>query len=206
MSGRLAYQVGNGRRVRFQMDKQCGDEPLCESFPSLFSISLSKKAWVSDVWNPDSNGGSWTFIFSRAFNDWEVELVEHFLQNIQAFKVQREEENRVIWTALSCDTFTVKYFYSILETIDSSSFPSGSIWRASVPHKVAFFAQEASWSKVLTLEQLQRRGHSLANRCFLCLSEVQMVDHVLLYCEKTRVLWNLFFFPSLLLLGFSLVQ
>ena len=31
--------------------------------------------------------------FSRAFNDWEVELVEHFLQKIQVFKVQREVED-----------------------------------------------------------------------------------------------------------------
>ena len=32
LSGRLAYQVGNGQRVRFWMDKWCGDEPLCFLF------------------------------------------------------------------------------------------------------------------------------------------------------------------------------
>ena len=51
------------------MDKWCGDEPLCELFPSLFSISLSKEAWVLDVWNPDGDGGGWTPLFSWAFND-----------------------------------------------------------------------------------------------------------------------------------------
>ena len=69
MSGRLAYQVGNEWRVRFWMDKWCGNEPLCEPFHFLFSISLSKEAWVSNVWNPDSDGGSWTSLFLRAFND-----------------------------------------------------------------------------------------------------------------------------------------
>ena len=63
-----------------------------------------------------------------------------------------------------------------------------------MPPKVAFFVWEASWDKVLTLKQLQRRGHSLTNRCFLCLSEVETVDHLLLHCAKTRVLWNLLFF------------
>ena len=72
-------------------------------------------------------------------------------------------------------------------------FPSDSIWRVRVPLKVAFFAWEASWGKVLTLKQLQRRGFSLANRCFLCLSKVETVDHHLLHCVNTRVLWNLFF-------------
>ena len=62
-----------------------------------------------------------------------------------------------------------------------------------MPPKVAFFAWEAFGGKVLTLDQLQRRGHSLANRCFLCFSEVETVDHLLLHCAKTRVLWNLLF-------------
>ncbi|RVW95202.1 hypothetical protein CK203_025629 [Vitis vinifera] len=87
----------------------------------------------------------------------------------------------------------VKSLYSILEPGDSSLFPNGSIWRASVLHKVAFFAWEASWGKVLTLEQLQRKGHSVASRYFLCLSEAKTVDRFLLHCAKTRVLWNLLF-------------
>ena len=33
----------------------------------------------------------------------------------------------------------------------------------------------------------------MANRCFLCLSEEETMDHLLLHCVKTRVLWNLFF-------------
>ena len=99
----------------------------------------------------------------------------------------------MIWTASRCGTFSVKSLYSILESSDSLLFSSGSIWRVSVPPKVAFFAWEASWEKVLTLDQLQKRRHSLANRCFLCLSEVETVDHLLCHCGKTRVLWNLLF-------------
>ena len=47
LSGRLAYQVGNGQRVIFWTDKWCGDEPLCESLCSLFTLSSSKEAWVN---------------------------------------------------------------------------------------------------------------------------------------------------------------
>ena len=190
MSGRLAYQGGNGQRVRFWMDKWCGDEPLCESFPSLFTISSYKEAWVADVWNLDGDGDGWTPLFSRAFNDWELELVEHFLEKIQAFKVHRDAEDRVIWTISRYGTFSVKPLYSILGPEVSPLFPSGSIWKSSVPPKVAFFAWEASWGKVLNLDQLQRREHFLVNRCFLCLSKVEMIDHLLLHSAKTQVLWN----------------
>ena len=111
---------------------------------------------MSDVWNPDGDG--WTPLFSRVLNDWEIELVERFLHKIQTFRVQREEENRVIWTASKCGVFSVKSLYSILEPGVSPLFPSGSIWRVSVPPKVAFFAWEASWGKVLIWSNFKGGG------------------------------------------------
>ena len=60
-------------------------------------------------------GGEWTSLFSRAFSDWELELVERFLQKIQVFKVHRDVEDKVIWIASRCGTFLVKSLYSILE-------------------------------------------------------------------------------------------
>ncbi|RVW39620.1 hypothetical protein CK203_090620 [Vitis vinifera] len=101
-------------------------------------MSMSKNAWVSEVWNPVGDG-------------------------IQAFRVQREEEDRVIWTTSNDGAFSVRSLYSMMEPGGLSMFPSERIWRARVPPKVAFFAWEASWGKVLTQEQLQRRGFSLTN-------------------------------------------
>ncbi|RVW46613.1 Transposon TX1 uncharacterized 149 kDa protein [Vitis vinifera] len=193
MYSSLAFRVGNGRRVRFWKDKWCGDEPLYESFPSLFAISRAKDAWVSEVWNPDGVGDGWTPLFSKALNDWEIEMMEQFILKIQAFKVQRENEDKMVWTASRSGVFSVKSLYFTLEPGGSAMFPYVGIWRARVPPNVAFFAWEASCGKILTLDQLQRRGFSLANRCFLCLTEAETVDHLLLRCVMTRTLWNLFF-------------
>ena len=82
---------------------------------------------MSNVWNPNGDGGGWTLLFSRVVNDWEVELVEHFLQKIQAFRVKREVEYIVTWTTSRCGTFSVKSLYSILKPENSPLFPSGSI-------------------------------------------------------------------------------
>ena len=62
-----------------------------------------------------------------------------------------------------------------------------------MPTKVGFFAWEAFWSKVLTLDQLKKRGRCLANRCFLCGEEEESIDHILIQCSKARVLWELLF-------------
>ena len=81
-----------------------------------------------------------------------LDLVECFLQMIQVIRVHMDVDDRVIWTTLRCGNFSVKSLYSILEPSDSPLFPSGSIWRSCVPHKVVFFAWEASWWKVLTVD------------------------------------------------------
>ena len=43
------------------------------------------------------------------------------------------------------------------------------------------------------LDQLQKRGWPLANRCYLCQMHEESIDHILLHCAKTRTLWALFF-------------
>ncbi|RVX13277.1 Histone-lysine N-methyltransferase ASHH1 [Vitis vinifera] len=52
------------------------------------------------------------------------------------------------------------------------------------------------WHQVtLTIYRTRTNGWdaNMIVRCFLCLSEVETVDHLLLHCVKTRVLWNLLF-------------
>ncbi|RVX15845.1 hypothetical protein CK203_005808 [Vitis vinifera] len=104
-----------GQKVRFWKDKWCGDGLLCESFSSLFSISMSKNVWVSEVWNPVGDGDGWTHLFARAFNNWGIDLVECLLQKIHAFKVQRDEKDRVICIASNDGAFLVKSLYSMLK-------------------------------------------------------------------------------------------
>ena len=71
------------------------------------------------------------------------------------------------------------------------AFPNRCIWMDKVPTKVSFFAWEASWGKIFTLDRLQRRGWQLPNRCFLCGCEEENVNHMLLHCIVVKTLWEI---------------
>ena len=45
---------------------------------------------------------------------------------------------------------------------------------------------------MLTLDQLKRKGISLANRCFLCEEDEETIEHLLIHCSRAKMLWNLF--------------
>ncbi|RVW37826.1 hypothetical protein CK203_087879 [Vitis vinifera] len=68
------------------------------------------------------------------------------------------EEDSVFWKEGRNRQFRVKKAYSLLVSPIAAVFPKSNIWVDRVPTKFAFFAWEAAWEKVLTLDRLQKRG------------------------------------------------
>ncbi|RVX07840.1 hypothetical protein CK203_021995 [Vitis vinifera] len=89
--------------------------------------------------------------------------------------------------------YGVKEAYNGLVVTNACDFPYKSVWVNKVPTKVAFFAWEAAWGKILTLDRLQKRGWQFPNRCFLCGCEEESVNHILLHCIVVRALWDIVF-------------
>ena len=170
------------------------EPPLCVRFSlHYFALATSKEAWVNEIWTAEGERrGSWTPRFNRPFNDWEMEEVGRLLCCLDGKKVRVDEEDRVRWMDSKDGVFSVKSLYRALQPVSLTFFPSKIIWNSCVQPKLSFFAWEASWGRVLTLDRLQKRGCALANRCFLCQTSEESIDHLLLHCEKTREVWMLF--------------
>ena len=136
--------------------------------------------------------GKWVWHFNRPFNDWEMEEVGRLLCCLDGKMVRVDEEDRVRWMDSKDGAFSIKSLYRALQPVSIASFPSKIIWNSYVQPKISFFAWEASWGRVLTLDRLQKRGWDLENRCFLCQMCGESIDHLLLHCERTREVRTLF--------------
>nr|CAN73960.1 hypothetical protein VITISV_023007 [Vitis vinifera] len=140
----------------------------------LFALAVQRNASVNEMWDSSLGQGGWNIRLSRNSNDWELDALGELLHLLRDLRISLEED-AVIWKGEGQGRFRIRDAYKLLSGSNVITFPKKSIWVDKVPTKVAFFAWEASWEKVLTLDKLQRRGWQFPNRCFLCGCEEENV-------------------------------
>jgi hypothetical protein len=183
---------GLGDRILFWHDSWCGMIPLKSLFLVLFSCSSDKSASLESLLSRPVEGDSrvWNFSFTQDFNDWEMDEVLSFFNLIHS-KIQNNEGPDVMkWTLRQHGRFEAKSFYQALIGKFDIHFPWKAIWRVKAPRRVAFFVWTAVWGKILTCDNLMRRGYSLAGWCCMCRNGWETTVHLLLHCGIASNLWS----------------
>ena len=186
----MYYDLIIQTKIRFWTDLWCGNSVLSHDFPNLFSMAAHRNVTVEECWDQNTGQGGWILGLLRDLNDWEVALVGNILAVLRDYSVTMEDD-AVCWKKGEDGLFKIKYAYNVLANSHGLDFPHSNVWVGKVPTKIAFFAWEATWGKVLTLDRLQRRGWHLPNRCFLCGCEEETINHILIHCTVAKGLWNI---------------
>jgi hypothetical protein len=133
----------------------------------------------------------------RDFNDWEVDVVAEFFQFLHSHNVPIAAPNAapdgLRWKLCKDGAFASRSFYYALIDKRGVRFPWKSIWRVKAPPRVAFFIWTAAWGRILTCDNLMRRGYTIAGWCCMCRCDGETVDHLLLHCSAAQKLWNFVF-------------
>ncbi|RVX09419.1 hypothetical protein CK203_015227 [Vitis vinifera] len=171
-----AFGVGVWKEIMKEAD-WCWDNmnfKLARRFPQLFNVAAQRSATVGDIWDQNSGQGSWNLRFIRGFNDWELNMVDELLQILRSQSITLEED-LALWKGGKNGKFDVKEAYGLLISHSTPLFPKKGIWVENVPYKLAFFAWEATWGRVLTLDRLQKRVASVLWGIVLSLFGAQWV-------------------------------
>ena len=152
----MGFIVWKGSKINFWTDAWCKGTRLSQNFPHLYAMALHRNATVEEMWNQNFGQGGWNLRFLRDFNDWELDMIGNLLHVLRDYKPSMEEDS-VCWKGGRNGKFRVKEAYRLVTRPNDIVFPSRCTWVDSVPTKVAFYAWEATWGRVLTLDRLQKR-------------------------------------------------
>ncbi|RVW16452.1 hypothetical protein CK203_067779 [Vitis vinifera] len=128
----MKFKAGRGNKIMFWTDHWYGNEALSQAFPQIFALATCRNASVDEVWDPRLGQGG------------DIRITP--------------EEDSVLWKRGNTDNFRIRGAYNLLAAPNPLVFPGKNIWVDMVPSKVAFFAWEATWEKILTLDRLQWLG------------------------------------------------
>uniref|UniRef100_A0A2N9HT72 Reverse transcriptase zinc-binding domain-containing protein n=1 Tax=Fagus sylvatica TaxID=28930 RepID=A0A2N9HT72_FAGSY len=154
----VKFKVGDGSRIRLWDDVWCIDVPLNEAFLGLYCLACIKDATVADSILFRGEDAHWEVNFTRTVQDWEIGTISSFLELLYSTTIKRNEEDRMCWRPSLTKGFHVKSYYQVLSSPGDGLFPWKSIWKVKVPPRVAFFSWTAALWKILTADNLRRRG------------------------------------------------
>ena len=164
---------------------------------SLLSMRWLDQKGIGDMaavlWEITGEGGGWNFRFERLFNDWELEEAQRFIVTVGTKSLSQLTGDRIWWNEAKDGSFSVKSSYDVLDIGGQNLVPVKMIWNPIAPTKVGFFVWEVWWGKILTMDQLKKRGYSLASRCPFCGQKEEDMEHLLIHCPKVWELWTTLF-------------
>ncbi|CAL1377475.1 unnamed protein product [Linum trigynum] len=190
---------GGGAGVSFWKDKWIPGVVLADSFPRVTAAAASQEARLSDVAELSGDRVCWNIQFlwdlrGGAERERERERVVFFdLLNSVDVALIREGPCRVVWGPNPDSSFSVSSLYRCLAERSLqgvSNFPADAIWKGVVPPKVCIFLWLVFHRRILTLDNLKRRGWQLANRCELCGCEEETIDHMFTGCAFVAEVWG----------------
>lgn len=118
-----------------------------------------------------------------------MQSITDFYSNLYSFYLSHGNIDEMKWINDKNSRFSVKSDYKALLNQSHYSYPWNIVWKTKVSTKVAFFSQLASLGKILTTDNLRKRGISITDWSYLCKQDEESVDHLFLHCKVANSIW-----------------
>ena len=180
------WSVGNGRSVKFWEDIWFGNSPLATQFWDLYCIANDKNKTIVDTWD----GETLKISFRRNFDD---ELMQQWLDldSIARSIIFTDTEDSLIWQFESKGIYSSKSLYAVINFRGVQPIYTPAVWDLKVPPRIQGFLWLFSQNKIMTCDNLRKRGIRKPLECIHC-KEMESVHHLFFECVVARVVWKEF--------------
>jgi len=118
---------------------------------------------------------------------------QEYIRELERRKIRlREGKDILRWGKAMKGTFTVKeaYYWASKEEREMGALEWKKIWEAKWWPKITLFAWLVGKGRILTWDNIQKRGMNGPSRCSLCRKENETQEHLLNKCLYAQSLWE----------------
>ena len=179
--------IGNGKTALFWTSSWINGASAKTIAPSLFQKTHRKKIsvqkalennrWIDHIYPPNSHAE-----VSEFADLWEAIKDTQLINNM-------EDDIRWRWT--ESGEYTTKSAYEIQFQGTFSKLRIMPIWKAKTEPKCRFFAWTLMHKKILTANNLMKRGWTDDPICKLCTNDQETPTHLCKDCPFTKEVWEL---------------
>lgn len=117
-----------------------------------------------------------------------VNTIEEWLRNHPP--ITSDASDYPIQTKDQKGVYTIKSNYKSQIPNRNTNFRKNRIWRPGLTPKIAHFLWLCYHNKILTRDNLNKKGLQGRNVCILCLKAEETVQHLILACGYTLEVWR----------------
>lgn len=110
------------------------------------------------------------------------------LQILNATTMDQHRADMVVWKWTANGKYSVRSYYHTFTQYPTILDSRASIWGIKALHRVMVFVWLMLRRRILTVDNLVRRGWHLPNRCCLCKRAEETMDHLFRDCNYTLAL------------------
>ena len=147
------WNLGNGNKVSFWDDTWVGDSSLKTQFWEVYEICQQQHCVVSQVWD----GFNLKLTFNRCVEAVFMERWHDLIRVISNMTISNEVDHPV-WVLESSGIYSVQSFYNMINWGGVSTPMWNFFWKIVVPHRYLVFLWLAFHNKILTRDNLLKRG------------------------------------------------
>lgn len=179
--------IGRGNMARFWEDNWCGNGSLASIAPNLYQCCTRKNKTVSEMFPSDT----WVRCL-RGFSSME-QILEFGLicATLQDAPQLSDGDDTISWTLTKNGCYSASSAYRIQFAASHPTFKPKCIWKSIAEPKARVFSWELANKKILTADNLQKRGWPHSAQCALCFIHPETVQHLAIGCYFTREVWTL---------------
>lgn len=196
------FRLGNGTKIDFWNDNWCGRAPLSRIFPTVYQAAGLKTVTVCDVLHRPVDELENSLRFPDFVLTEEAANISRLRAVLGQFSLSQDED-LLVWSD-GFESFNVKECCRRLIELRLLFFSPGvllfdwdKVWNTVLPSKVSFLVWLLMRRRVLTQNNLKRRGFNMVSQCYLCKQCEEDDVHLFLECPVTQQLLDYFNFGQM---------